>query len=44
MSNISKSLEANKNYISKVLHYPMSNDVQIREIDIYLNSNTIKSL
>lgn len=43
MSNVSQSLEANKNYISKVLHYPTSNDVQIRDIDIYLNSNTIKS-
>lgn len=43
MSNVSQSLEANKNYISKILHYPTSNDVQIRDIDIWLNSNTIKS-
>ena len=43
MSNVSQSLEANKNYISKILHYPKSNDVQIRDIDIWLNSNTIKS-
>ena len=43
MSNVSQSLEANKNYISKVLHYPTSNDVQISDIDIWLNSNTIKS-
>lgn len=43
MSNVLQSLEANKNYISKLLHYPTSNDVQIRDIDIWLNSNTIKS-
>lgn len=43
MSNISHSLELNKNFICKALHYQLSNDVQIRDIDIYINSTTIKS-
>ena len=43
MSNVSQSLELNKNFICKALHYQLSNDVQIRDIDICINSSTIKS-
>ncbi len=43
MSNISQSLEVNKNFLCKTLHYPTSNDVQIRDIDICINSTIIKS-
>ncbi len=43
MQNVFCDLNKNRKYLISTLHYPVSNDVQFRDIDISFNSATIKS-
>lgn len=41
---INSSLEENKTFLEKVLHYPTSNDIQFRYFDIKINDTSYSSL
>lgn len=43
MPNVFCNLNENKNFLITSLHFPISNDVQLRDIDIFFNESTIKS-
>lgn len=40
---IKKSLDENISIMSNLLHYPTSNDIQLKKINIRINNSTIKS-
>ncbi len=42
--NIHASLDENKKFLSELLHYPLSNDVQFRNINICINNTFYKGL
>lgn len=42
--NIHASLDDNKKFLSELLHYPLSNDVQFRDINVCINNTFYKGL